>query len=228
MPLTTSGWPKDGPTRVTSTYAVSPPKATSIAPPMPTSGIARGRPLAKVVTAPVFGSTRRTRPPGPSVTYSAPSGPIVLPEPQPPVQPGAANVASSRTTGHVAGFAALAIEVVTAAVTAAAVASIRARRTNRRDRRPSLDGDVPVLRSVPRLARRMACSFIGSPFRLRGADRTACLAERASVKPPYFMAAYAVQEMTLDLSPPDRGRSDTAAAVREYGGSTDVLPEGGA
>ena len=48
------------------------------------------------------------------------------------------------------------------------------------------------------------------------------------MKPPYFMAAYAVQEMTLEFPPPDRLRSDTAAAVRDYGGSTDVLPEGGA
>ena len=70
-----------------------------MAPPMPTAGVARGRPLAKVVIAPVSGSMRRTRPAGPSVTYSAPSGPIVLPEPQPPVQPGAAKVASSLTTG---------------------------------------------------------------------------------------------------------------------------------
>ena len=54
MPLTTSGWPKAGPTSVTSTYAVPPRKATSIAPPIPTSGIARGRPLANVVTAPVL------------------------------------------------------------------------------------------------------------------------------------------------------------------------------
>ena len=66
---------------------------------MPTSGIAGGRPLANVVTAPVFGSTRRTRPAGPSVTYSAPSGPTVLPEPQPLMQPGAAKLASSCAAG---------------------------------------------------------------------------------------------------------------------------------
>src|SRR5919107_4473098 len=92
---------EEGPTSVTSTYAVPSTKATSIAPPRPASGTAGGRPLAKVVISPVAGSTRRTRPPGPSVTYSALSGPIVLPEPQPETHVGAAKVASSVTTGAV-------------------------------------------------------------------------------------------------------------------------------
>ena len=52
--------------------------ATSIAPPMPT--IAFGRPLANVVISPVCGSTREILPAAPSVTYSAPPGPMVLPE----------------------------------------------------------------------------------------------------------------------------------------------------
>ena len=71
--------PTSGPTRVTSTYAVRPMKAMSIAPPMPM--IDFGNPLAKVVVAPVLGSTRVTLPAAVSVTYSAPSGPMVLPEP---------------------------------------------------------------------------------------------------------------------------------------------------
>src|SRR6266446_945355 len=41
--------------------------------------IAVGRPLANVVTSPVSGSTREILPTAPSVTYSAPSGPTVLP-----------------------------------------------------------------------------------------------------------------------------------------------------
>ena len=62
---------------MTSTYAVLPMNATSIAPPMPM--IAFGRPLANVVISPVCGSTREILPAAPSVTYSAPPGPIVLP-----------------------------------------------------------------------------------------------------------------------------------------------------
>src|SRR5688572_31882845 len=53
--------------------------ATSIAPPM--SKILGGRPLAYVVTCPLFGSTRKILPVAPSVTYSAPPGPMLLPEP---------------------------------------------------------------------------------------------------------------------------------------------------
>ena len=45
--------------------------------------------------APVLGSTRVILPAALSVTYSALPGPIVLPEPQPLAQVGAANVASS-------------------------------------------------------------------------------------------------------------------------------------
>src|SRR5688572_28428102 len=52
--------------------------ATSIAPPMPT--IEGGRPVAYVVTCPLFGSTREILPAAPSVTYSAPPGPMLLPE----------------------------------------------------------------------------------------------------------------------------------------------------
>src|SRR5215468_12111032 len=69
--------PTSKPTRVTRTYAVWSRNATSIAPPMET--IAFGRPLANVVLAPVLGSTRVIRPTAPSGTYSAPSGPTVLP-----------------------------------------------------------------------------------------------------------------------------------------------------
>src|SRR3954447_18975565 len=126
MPSTTSGWPNEGPTSVTSTYAVRPMKATSIAPPMPTT--ARGRPPANVVTAPVVGSTRKTRPALPSVTYSPPSGPTVLPEPQPPTHPGAANAASSCATGAVGGCLALAVGVTpttSTATTAAIVINVR-------------------------------------------------------------------------------------------------------
>src|SRR5262245_56085607 len=70
--------PTSGPTSVTSAYAVAPMNATSIAPPMPT--IEGGRPLANVVTCPVLGSTREILPAAPSVTYSAPPGPMALPE----------------------------------------------------------------------------------------------------------------------------------------------------
>src|SRR6476620_776809 len=49
--------------------------ATSVTPPMSDGG----RPLANVVTAPVFGSTRRIRPLVGSVTKSAPPGPTALP-----------------------------------------------------------------------------------------------------------------------------------------------------
>ena len=91
-------------------------------------GDRRGRPLAKVVTAPVLGSTRRTRPPGPSVTYSALSGPTVLPEPHPPTQPGAAKVASSWTVGPFGGFVAPAVEGMAAITTAAtAISTVNAR-----------------------------------------------------------------------------------------------------
>ena len=83
--------------RVTSTYAVLPINATSIAPPMPTAGIAFGRPLAKVVRSPVCGSTREILPAAPSVTYSAPSGPTVLPEA--PCRPVTSKVPAGLTDG---------------------------------------------------------------------------------------------------------------------------------
>lgn len=38
------------------------------------------KPLTKVVTSPLPGSTRETLPAAPLVTYRAPSGPMVLPE----------------------------------------------------------------------------------------------------------------------------------------------------
>ena len=53
--------------------------ATSVVPPMPM--IDPGRPLANVVISPVLGSTREILPAALSVTYSAPPGPTVLPEP---------------------------------------------------------------------------------------------------------------------------------------------------
>ena len=55
--------------------------AMSTGPPKPTAAINFGRPLAYVVVAPVLGSTRAILPAALSVTYSAPSGPMVLPEP---------------------------------------------------------------------------------------------------------------------------------------------------
>src|SRR4029453_17187681 len=53
----------------------------STGPPKPTAGISFGSPPAKVVVAPVLGSARVILPAAFSVTYSAPSGPMVLPEP---------------------------------------------------------------------------------------------------------------------------------------------------
>src|SRR5262245_21692671 len=83
--------PMSVPTRVTSTYAVPSRKATSIAPPTGRTG--SGRPLANIVTAPVMGSTRTTRPAVLSVTYSARPGRIEEPEPA-----QLANPATSRVT----------------------------------------------------------------------------------------------------------------------------------
>src|SRR5262245_27136483 len=93
-------------TSVTSTYAVLPMNATSIAPP---SGITcGGSQLANVVTVPVSGSTREIRPAAGSGTYNAPSGPTVLPEPpcRPVTQPGV-------TVGAAVGGAALAESAAT-------------------------------------------------------------------------------------------------------------------
>ena len=101
-----------------------PTNATSMAPPMPGGVFMSGSPAAKVVTAPLRVSTRRTWPPWPSVTYNAPSGPIVLPEPQVPVHPGAANVVSSVTAAACGCRLAAAAEgsaIVTAAMTTTAI-----------------------------------------------------------------------------------------------------------
>src|SRR5437867_2626321 len=108
-PPTTSG-----PTRVTSAYAVPPMNATSV-PPMPT--IDFGRPLANVVITPVLGSTREILPAADSVTYSAPPGPTVLPEP--PSRP----VSSWVGLGAGDGGAALAADGVIIPTTAAANSS---------------------------------------------------------------------------------------------------------
>ena len=127
MPLTTSGCPNVGPTPVTSTYAVRPRNATSIAPPMPDRRDGGGRPVAKIVIAPLRGSTRRTLPAWPSVTYSAPSGPTVLPEPQPPVHPAAAKVASSVTVGALGGRCAPAAGAAPTAIATATASTINVR-----------------------------------------------------------------------------------------------------
>ena len=73
--------PKSAPTPVTSAYAVPPMKATSTTPlPMKNgSGLRAGSPLAKSVTAPVFGSTRQMLPVSGAVTNNAPPGPTALP-----------------------------------------------------------------------------------------------------------------------------------------------------
>src|SRR5436309_6387983 len=80
MPSTSLLRNKGSLTRVTSTYAMLSMNATSIAPPTDKPmGSLCGRPLANVVFSPVCGSTREVLPATPSVTYSAPSGPTVLP-----------------------------------------------------------------------------------------------------------------------------------------------------
>src|SRR5688572_33419076 len=94
---------------------------------MPGGMFMSGSPAANVVTAPLRVLTRRTRPAGPSVTYSAPSGPIVLPEPQPLVQPGAANEASSLTTGELSDPSALAVEGTAATAAARDNSTVNAR-----------------------------------------------------------------------------------------------------
>ena len=55
--------------------------STSIAPPTPST--CGGSPSANVLAVPVVRSTRSTLPALGSVTYSAPSGPMVLPEASP-------------------------------------------------------------------------------------------------------------------------------------------------
>src|SRR5829696_6648435 len=95
--------------------------AMSIAPPRPMIDV--GRPLAYVVVAPVLGSTRVIRPAAVSVTYSARSGPMVLPEP--PCRP----VTSRYAVAFPEGGVALAADGTTNA------SSTRSRRTSHPDRR---------------------------------------------------------------------------------------------
>src|SRR6266550_8990223 len=82
-----------------------------MAPPKPTIDL--GRPLANVVISPVSGSTREILPAAPSLTYSALSGPTVLPEP--PSRP----VSSWVRLGPPAGDAAAAVSDVTLGLAAA-------------------------------------------------------------------------------------------------------------
>src|SRR5215216_6666056 len=113
--------PTSGSTSVTSTYAVSPTNSTSMAPPKPMSAF--GRPLANVVTSPVFGSTRETLPAALWVTYNAPSGPAVLPEP--PSRPVTSRVGLSPLDGAaaVAATGAISAIMVDSATASAAVTS---------------------------------------------------------------------------------------------------------
>src|SRR5881394_4664670 len=108
MPSTSLLGNKGSLTRVTSMYAMLSMNATSIAPPMlepPMLRIAFGRPLANVIFSPVSGSTREILPAAPSVTYSAPSGPMVL-----PFAPSAKPVTSRVSVGSSHGGAALAAD----------------------------------------------------------------------------------------------------------------------
>ena len=78
----------------------------SATPPPMTPSICRGRPSAYVVTVPRRGSIRWIRPPVLSVTYRAPSGPTVLPDPQMSSTQGpSTKVASSVTRGLPDSFA---------------------------------------------------------------------------------------------------------------------------
>src|SRR3954470_11894167 len=63
---------------VTRAYISPSRNATSVAP--PTGAMRLGRQLAMVVLSPVSGATREILPATVSVTYSAPSGPTVLPK----------------------------------------------------------------------------------------------------------------------------------------------------
>jgi hypothetical protein len=110
--------PTSGLTRVTSAYATLSMKATSIGPPMlkpPMLMIAGGRPLANVVFSPVWGSTREILPAAPSVTYNAPSGPMVL-----PLAPAAKPVTSRVAVGSSHGCRARAADGVIIAIRVAA------------------------------------------------------------------------------------------------------------
>ena len=95
----------------------------STGPPKPAAGINFGSPLAYVVVAPVLGSTRVILPAAFSVTYSAPSGPMVLPEP--PSRP----VTNRYAVGSLEGGAARAAGGATNA------SSVSTRRTSHPDRR---------------------------------------------------------------------------------------------
>ena len=98
--------------------------AMSIAPPMPkTCG---GSPDANCVTAPDRGSIRHTFPALPSVTYNAPSGPTVLPEPRP--LPNTASGETSGAFGRWVASAATAPRQVITAVTVTTVVNTRTRR----------------------------------------------------------------------------------------------------
>src|SRR4051794_3154108 len=95
---------------------------------MPTLAYCLGSPEAYVDVAPVCRLILSTRPDGPSVTYSAPSGPTVLPEPHPPVQPAAAKVVSSCATGCAERCRATAGELPIAATTVSVASSVTIRR----------------------------------------------------------------------------------------------------
>src|SRR5215211_1615292 len=114
--------PTSGPTTVTSAYAVPPLNVTSVVPPKPM--IDFGRPLANVVTSPVVGSTREILPAALSVTYSAPPGPTVLPEP--PSRPACSSVGFGPAVGGAALAATGAISTIMldSATASAAVASV--------------------------------------------------------------------------------------------------------
>ena len=80
--MTAAGLPTSAPARLTSAYARPRQKTASIAPPIPT--ICGGSPLPTTLAFPVRGLMRTSVPSLPLVTYSAPSGPTVLPLPKPP------------------------------------------------------------------------------------------------------------------------------------------------
>ena len=81
-------------------YLVSPMNATSITPPMPTATSCFGKPLANVVTVPVFGSTREILPAMVSVTYKA----LLEPDGACPMPPCTARVISRVAVGPAGGI----------------------------------------------------------------------------------------------------------------------------
>src|SRR5206468_12746465 len=156
--------PTSGLTRVTSAYAVLPMNATSIAPPMPMAGFDFGRPLANVVISPVCGSTREILPAAPSVTYSAPPGPMVLPVA--PSRPVTSRVALAPPDGGEA----LAADGMTIAIRAAA--------NNRNFRSEPIGPSLSITRASeaqdPEKSRRRDFSFLTpakAPPRLRRSTR---------------------------------------------------------